>query len=142
MANEQAFRSLRLAAWRLAGWQCVVTLVLTAGAALAGGRGWALSAAAGGGIGTLAGLYQGLRMLRVDASENPAGFLRGVYVGEVLKIVLTAALFVAAIRLLQVELLPVIAAYAASLGVYWVALSTGYPWLPQGPAGLASGGDD
>jgi ATP synthase protein I len=134
MGNEQALRALRRAAWRLAAWQLAVTVTVAGAAALIGGGSWARSALVGGGIGILAGLYQALRMFRVDASQNPAGYLGSVYASEALKIVLTVALFIGAIRTLQVELVPVIVAYAATFGVYWVALSTDFPWLkPREP---------
>ena len=144
MGNEQVFRLLRRAIWRLAGWQFGVTALMAGGAALIGGRGWALSALTGGAIGILAGLYQALRMLRVDASENPAGYMGSVYAAEALKIVLTVALFIAAIRVLKVEMLPVIVAYAATYVVYWVALSTDYPWVTPPTAGddLPDGGSN
>ncbi len=137
MGNEQLFLSLRRAVWRLASWQLLVTLCVAAAAALIGGRLWFLSALTGGGIGLLAGLYQALRMLSVDASEHPQRYLSSVYVSEALKIVLTVALFIGAIKVLRVELVPVIVAYAASYGVYWAALSTNFPWLDASPAKAA-----
>ena len=144
MGNEQAFRLLRRATWRLAGWQLGVTAGIAGGAALIGGRAWALSALTGGAIGIVAGLYQALRMFRVDASQNPAGYMGSVYAAEALKIVLTVALFIAAIRVLKVEMLPVIVAYAGTYVVYWVALSTDYPWLTPPKVGSDSpdGGSD
>ena len=54
--------------------------------------------------------------------------MSSVYVGEGLKIVLTVALFIAAIRVLHVKFAPTIVAYAATYIVYWVALKTEYPW--------------
>ncbi len=85
----------------------------------------ALSAAAGGGIGIVAGLYQALRMFRVEAGRDPQGFMRGVYVGEAIKIVLTIALMIAAIRILDVAMLPFMIGYIAIYSVYWIALKTG-----------------
>lgn len=129
MGNEQTFRRVRAAAWRLAGWQVAVTVVLAAGAAWIGGRPWVVSAICGGGIGIVAGLYQALRMFRIDASEQPDAYMRGVFSSEALKILLTVALFIAAIRVLRVEMVPAIAAYAGTFIVYWAALATNYPWL-------------
>jgi len=118
---------LQRAAFRLAGWQVVITGIVAAGASWLGGSASGLSAAIGGSIGIVAGLYQALRMFRVDASKDPAGFMRGVYVGEVVKIVLTVALMIAAIRVLNVEMLPFMIGYIAIYVVYWVALKTGLP---------------
>ena len=138
MGNEQTFRRVRIAAWRLAGWQVAVTVVLACGAAWIGGRVWALSAICGGAIGVIAGLYQALRMFRIDASVQPQLYMRGVFASEALKIVLTVALFIAAIRVFEVEMVPAIVAYAGTFFVYWAALATNYPWL-EGGAGKHAG---
>lgn len=122
---------LRREAFRLAGWQVGLTALIAAISWLLGGPGSALSAAAGGGIGTLAGLYQSLRMFSVDASEDPSRFLRAVYVGQVVKLLLTAALFILVIKTLSVEFLPLIIGYAATFTVYWMALKTGFPRVKQ-----------
>lgn len=132
---------MRRAAYRLAGGQLAVTALVAAAAfAWAGGHA-AASAAAGGGIGILAGLYQALRMFRVDAGADPRGFVRGVFAGEVVKILLTAALFVAAIRILEAGFAPMIIGYTGTFLVYWLALATDYPWMPA-PAVKGRGWDD
>lgn len=131
---------LQRAAFRLAGWQVVLTGLVAAGAGWLGGSSSALSAAIGGGIGIVAGLYQALRMFRTDARQSPERFMSSVYVGEGLKIVLTVALFIAAIRVLHVKFAPTIVAYAATYIVYWVALKTEYPWT-TGESGVTSATD-
>ncbi len=120
---------MQQAAFRLAAWQLVMTGLVAAIASWLGGSEGAVSAAIGGSIGIIAGLYQALRMFRVDASRDPDGFLRGVYVGEAVKILLTVALMIAAIRVLQVEMLPFMLGYIAIYVVYWIALKTGFPWI-------------
>ena len=122
---------LQMAAFRLAGWQALLTGIVAAGAYWLGGSSAALSAVCGGGIGIVAGLYQALRIFRVDASRDPAGVMRGVYIGEAVKIVLTVALMIAAIRVLGVEMLPFMIGYIAIYSVYWIALKTGYPWIKE-----------
>jgi len=122
MKNTQAFRSLRRAATRLALWQVACGAMVAAAAGWVGGRHAAISALAGGAIGAAAGFYQARRVLAVDASENPGRFMSAVYVSEVLKILLTVALFIAAIRALRAEFLPLMAGYVATFGVYWAAL--------------------
>jgi ATP synthase protein I len=116
---------LQKAAFRLASWQVLLTGIVAAGAFWLGGLSAALSAASGGSIGIVAGLYQALRMFRVDASKDPEGFMRGVYIGEAVKIALTVALMIAAIRVLGVEMLPFMIGYIAIYSVYWIALKTG-----------------
>lgn len=120
---------LQRAAIRLAAGQIVLTGLVAAGAAWLGDTGSAFSAAVGGGIGIVAGLYQAMRMFRVDAAADPRRFLRSVYVSEAIKVVLTVALMIAAIRTLNVKFLPFMIGYVATYVVYWAALGTGYPWL-------------
>jgi ATP synthase protein I len=127
MGNAPAFKRLRRGAYRLAGWQLVVTSLAAVAAGLVGGRSWLISAFTGGCIGVVAGLYQAQRMFRMDASEQPERYMGGVYVSEALKILLTVALFIAAIRVLRVELVPTMVGYAATFFVYWAALRTGFP---------------
>jgi len=129
MSDPEAPRKLRRAAWRLAGWQMALTVVVAIAAAGLGTRHGGWSALAGGSIGTLAGLYQALRLFGRNAAADPAGFMRAVYVGEFMKVIITAALFVMAIRLMKPQFLPMMAAYAATFLAYWVALGTGFPWL-------------
>jgi ATP synthase protein I len=131
MGNTTTFQQMRRATFRLAVWQAGVTGLIAITAGWLGGMGSALSAIAGGSIGILAGLYQALRMFRVDASESPERFMRAAYVGEAVKIVLTVALFIAAIRVLKVEFTATMVAYSATYIAYWMALNTGYPWLTQ-----------
>ena len=77
----------------------------------------------------LAGAYQAQRMLRVDAGIHPEAFMQGLWISEAVKFVLTVALFIVAIRLLQVQMVPTIIGYAATYIVYWAALGTRYPWF-------------
>ena len=44
-------------------------------------------------------------------------------------ILLTVALFIAAIRVLRIEFLPSMVSYAATYVAYWAALGTNYPWM-------------
>lgn len=129
MGNSQAFRPMRRAAFRLAGWQSAITLVVAAAAAWQGGQAAAGSALLGGGIGIVAGLYQALRMFRVSAADDPARFYRGVWVSEIVKILLTVALFIFALRVFSPRFGPMILAYGATFIAYWAALGTGYPWF-------------
>jgi F0F1-type ATP synthase assembly protein I len=124
----------------LAAGQAALTALIAAVAERFGPEGSMQSALAGGVIGIVAGLYQALRMFGSSPASDPARYLRAVYVGEAMKILITAALFVAAIRLLKPQFLPFIGGYSATFLVYWVALGTGYPWFggkstpqPRGP---------
>jgi len=99
--------------------------VAAAGVGLAtGGTRAAYSAAVGGAICVLSGAYLAARMFRTQPGSSPAQVLRAFYVGEVVKVALTALLFAVTILYLDVDVLIVILAYVAALAVYWVALVT------------------
>jgi ATP synthase protein I len=129
MGNTQTFQKARLAVIRLSAWQLSLTVALVLMAWLWFDAGFATSLLAGGMIGMLAGFYQAQRMLRVDAAEHPEVFMQGLWISEAVKIVLTVALFIVAIRLFRVQMVPTIIGYAGTYIIYWVALGTGYPWF-------------
>jgi ATP synthase protein I len=129
MGNTQTLQKARLAVFRLCGMQLMLTVAVTLLALLMFGSSTATSAFSGGLIGVLAGFYQAQRMLRVDAGSHPEAFMRALWVSELVKIVLTVAMFIAAIRLLRVQMVPTIVGYAGTYIVYWVALGTSYPWF-------------
>lgn len=129
MGNTSTFQKARIAVLRLTGWQFLLTASLTAAAWFAGYDNAAVSVFVGGSIGMIAGLYQAMRLLQVDAANKPGAFMRGLWVSEAVKIFLTVALFVLAIRLLGIEMVPTLVGYAVTYIVYWVALGTRYPWF-------------
>jgi ATP synthase protein I len=129
MGNTQTFQKARLAVFRLTAGQFLLTLALALIALLFVDNSFALSVVAGGSIGMLAGFYQAQRMMRVDAGLHPEAFMQGLWVSEVVKMALTVALFIVAIRLLRVEMVPTMVGYAGTYIVYWLALGTRYPWF-------------
>jgi len=129
MGNTIFFQKARRAVFRLSGLQLALTVVATLLALLIFDRAIAMSVFSGGFIGVVAGFYQAQRMMRVDASGHPEAFMQGLWISELVKIVLTVALFIVAIRLLRVQMVPTIVGYAGTYIVYWVALGTSYPWF-------------
>ena len=132
MGNTHTFQKARAAVIRLSVWQLLLTLTLVVLTAWLVNKEFAWSVFAGGAIGMLAGAYQAQRMLRVDAGIHPEAFMQGLWISEAVKFVLTVALFIAAIRLLQVQMVPTIIGYAGTYIIYWVALGTRYPWFETG----------
>ena len=129
MCVTHTFHKARLAVLLLSIGQLLLTITLAIIAALAVDKGFAMSVLAGGLIGLIAGFYQAQRLMRVDAGKDPEGFMRGLWISEAIKIALTVALFVIAIRLLRVQMVPTMIGYAGTYIVYWLALGTGYPWF-------------
>lgn len=115
----------RLAARILLAQAASTAVLAAASLALWGGR-HGLSALAGGAIGLVAQLYMTLTVLRPTRSAG--GALTRLIVGQLVKVGLTAALFVLVGRTGKVAWMPLLAAYAAALMMVWVAA------LPRGGA--------
>lgn len=117
----------RLAAIILLG-QVAVTGVIAAIAFAAGGAAWAQSALAGGAIGILGNLFMTIAALRPTASAGLA--LSRMMLGQLLKVLLTVAMFFALARRPWVNWLTVFVAYVATLFVFWLVPVLFGPRLP------------
>ena len=82
----------------------------------------AYSALVGAVIAIMPNYYLAARLMRRKPGATPSESLRGIYTGELLKIAFTIALFVIAIRLLDVVFLIVVASYLAMIAINWLAL--------------------
>jgi ATP synthase protein I len=119
---------------RLAAGILIAQLAVTAGIAVlsyvvAGGRAGG-SAAIGGAIGIIANLYITLTSLRPGAGARQA--VRRLYVGQVIKVGLTIAMFIAVALSVAVVWPALLAAYIATLLVFW--------WVPFRAAMRSTGG--
>ena len=86
------------------------------------------SALAGGSIGCIANLYMTLTALRPGGG---AGLVLGrVLLGQLVKVALTVAMFIAVARTGKAAWPPVIATYVATLVVFWVVPAMAGPRLP------------
>ncbi len=101
--------------------QATVLVVIFIGAWFLFGWQVARSAGFGGLIALIPNAYFALKISR-DRSKDPRGIMRGFYVGEVVKLVLTAVLFVLVFRLPDIRFVPLFASFMAVLGVFWFAL--------------------
>ncbi|MFP4080658.1 MAG: ATP synthase subunit I [Ectothiorhodospira sp.] len=124
--TEQPLAQARL--WNRAtktvlGLQAAVALGGFALGGVLGGAATAWAAATGGVISLVATAWFALRVFSGGSRGRPAkAMMRGFYVGEMQKILLTVALFVVAIAWLEVEFLPMFMTYMAGLMAFWLAL--------------------
>ena len=102
--------------------QLAVALVLSMVLAMGVGPGVAYSALVGSVIAIAPNFFLAGRLLRLRSGATPTESLRGIYAGELLKIVFTTALFVITIEILDVKFAIVAAAYAAMVAINWLAL--------------------
>ena len=102
--------------------QLLAALALTLVLALWPGLAAAYSAMVGALIAIVPNYFLAARLTRCKPGATPSESLRGIYTGELLKIAFTVALFVIAIRLLDVVFLIVIASYLAMVATNGLAL--------------------
>lgn len=121
------YKSARRTAFAIVLGQLGITLLAGGLFLLSSGARAGYSALIGGGIGTLASLYMAVSFFRAGSAADPRHVLRGVYVGELVKLMMTAALFVAVIVFLPVVFLPLFSGYLATFFVYWLALLKALP---------------
>lgn len=116
---------------RLRGMQLALALFTAqagVGAALAAvwqvARGGSSGAAAllGALIAVVPGLYFARRLLRYGTDASPKRVARSLYLGELGKLALTAAMFLVAALAFGEHFLPVLTTYVACLGCYWLAM--------------------
>lgn len=104
------------------GGQVGLTLLIAVIAAGVGGPKSAWSAATGGLISIVTTAFFALRIF-IRGSDAPLNVIvRSFYAGEVQKLILTAVLFYAVIKWMNVSFLPLFIAYAATLLMYWLVL--------------------
>ncbi len=102
--------------------QLLAALTLTLGLTLWPGLAAAYSAMVGAFIALVPNYFLAARLMRRKPGATPSESLRGIYTGEFLKIAFTVALFVIAIRLLDVVFLIVVASYLAMVATNGLAL--------------------
>ena len=114
-------------AYRIVLTQFVIALV--AGIIAWGAMGFSIAVAviAGGLINVIANLYFALHVFSAGV-RTAQSVLRGFYVAEVVKLLLTAALFALALAVLKLAALPLLTGFVMTLAGYWLVL------LPAGPA--------
>ncbi len=103
--------------------QAAVLLALFGGAMA--GFGWlvARSVLLGGLTAFVPSAYFALRICR-SRGKTPRQFVRGFYVGEAVKLALTAVLFFLVLQLPDIRALPMFLGFIAVSGGFWIALLT------------------
>jgi ATP synthase protein I len=107
--------------------QAGVTVIAGLSAWALSGRVSALSALAGGGIGTAGSLVMAAVVLGGASAAGPRRALGAFYLGEAVKLALVMALFVVVLKVMRVAPLAMFAAFAATFLVYWLALLAALP---------------
>jgi ATP synthase protein I len=103
-----------------------------------GGRAAALSALLGGGIAT-AGSLAMAGLVFASARATPERIVGAFYAGEAAKLAVVVGLFVGVLKLVQVVPLAMLAGFAATYLVYWIALVGALPAVGR-RGGVKAGG--
>jgi ATP synthase protein I len=105
---------------KVLAYQFAIILVVSLGFAL---EGWpkALSSAMGGIAAFIPNLYFALRISGA-AGQEAGKVLRSFYIGESVKLLLTALLFMLIIQIPNIDILPLLAGFISALSVFWFAL--------------------
>lgn len=112
----------RKATTKIVAVQLLITLLAVAACFALANVSAAYSAAVGGGISVIVTASFAVQVFAGSANISAAKITRRFYVGEAIKIALTAVLFFIAITGLQVSFLPLFLTYAATLLAYWLVL--------------------
>lgn len=97
--------------------QFFAVIILATGMAVVVNAEWGLSALIGGGIFVIANAVFALCAFMFGGARAAKRITASFYTGEVLKILITIALFSAAYMYVQVELVPLKLAYLLALGI-------------------------
>ena len=108
--------------------QAGVTVIAALVALSVAGEGAARSALLGGGIAT-AGSLAMAGLVFAGAVANAQRIVAAFYVGEAVKLAVVVALFVVVLRTVKVVPLAMLAGFAATYLVYWIALLVALPSL-------------
>lgn len=122
LATGALYKYSRRIALRVVAGQIVVALTIALGLSVMLGIRFGYSALVGASIGILPTYYLAVRMFKRTTLTSPERTLRGIYLGEGIKVAFTLALFVLAILILDVELWVVALTYVATVVVNWVAV--------------------
>ncbi|MGH8604779.1 MAG: ATP synthase subunit I [Gammaproteobacteria bacterium] len=121
-SRAQALPGHKKIAYRIVAAQTLVTVVLALLLlGISGGRS-AYSALVGGLVSVFSNFYLAAKLFRFERGAAPASIVRAFYIGEGIKILITAASFVVIFAVLHTEALYVLLTYGATLLVYWFAL--------------------
>jgi ATP synthase protein I len=108
--------------------QAGVTLIAALAALGLAGRGAAVSALLGGGIATVGSMAM-VALVFAGAAANAQRIVAAFYAGEGVKLAIVVVLFVVVLRTVRVVPLAMLAGFAATYLVYWIALVGALPTM-------------
>lgn len=118
----QALPSNKKTAYKIVAAQALLTVIIALLLLVISSTRSAYSALAGGLVSVVSNFYLAAKLFRFERDVAPGRIGRAFYIGEAVKILITAVLFVFIFAVLNTEALYVLLTYGATLLVYWFAL--------------------
>ncbi|MGH8578671.1 MAG: ATP synthase subunit I [Gammaproteobacteria bacterium] len=118
----QALPGHKKIAYKIVAAQALVTVIIALLLLVISSARSAYSALAGGLVSVVSNSYLAAKLFRFERDAVPGRIVRAFYVGEAVKILITAVSFVFIFAVLDTEALYVLLTYGATLLVYWFAL--------------------
>lgn len=107
---------------RVLQFQALTMVVVSALALLAGGAAEARSALLGGLVGFLPNAYFAAKFGRSDPGKSAKEVVRTFYLGESIKLIITALLFILVFQLPGIVFMPLFIGFLSVIMVFWFAL--------------------
>lgn len=107
---------------RVLQFQALTMVVVSALALLAGGAAEARSALLGGLVGFLPNAYFAVKFGRSDPGKSAKEVVRTFYLGESIKLIITALLFIFVFQLPGIVFMPLFIGFLSVIMVFWFAL--------------------
>lgn len=107
---------------RVLQFQALTMVVVSALALLAGGAAEARSALLGGLVGFLPNAYFAAKFGRSDPGKSAKEVVRTFYLGESIKLIITALLFIFVFQLPGIVFMPLFIGFLSVIMVFWFAL--------------------
>ena len=114
-------QQLRGQAWKIIIWQALVTLIIAGGFLLLTKKQAAIAAIAGGMVCVIPNLFFVWKFFALTGATKAKAIVKNFFLAEVIKLVLTLALFAVALVKLQLEPLPLFIGFIAAQLVFWFA---------------------
>ena len=120
MAYQPLSKRIRGEAYQLVIWQLVAIFLMALCALCVQGLTSSLSLLAGGLVYGLANLLFVWRVFRYAGPEEMVQFVTAFFLGEMLKLIISAFLFLMIVKYLPVSLLSVLAGFIGAIVSFWI----------------------
>jgi ATP synthase protein I len=120
MAGKSLQKKIQHQAYRIVIWQFACVVLLAVVAAILRGKNSGFSVFIGGAAYVLPNLLFVWRVFRYAGAQEMAKFMSAFFIGEMLKLMLSAILFLMIVKYLPVSLLSLLIGFIGAIVAFWV----------------------